>query len=142
MTDRRKTAAITAGVVVVAAVVIFLIVQALTGTDSYDSADELMTRLEAEGFEIGESERPSAPIEVPGATHVFMRGRGYQGTGWVTVSDGSLDAVKRAFDDSPVSVVEGTNWVFAVVDDTLEAERTEGLAREVADILGGEVVAA
>ena len=138
MTDRRKTT-ITAGVVVIAAVVIFLVVQALSGTHSYDSADEVMTRLEAEGFEIGESERPSPPIEVPGATHVFLRGRGYQGTGWIAVSDGSLDVVKREFDDSPVSMVEGANWVFAVVDDTFESERTQALAQEVADVLGGEV---
>ena len=142
MTNRRKTMAITAGAVVIAAVVIFLVVQALGGTNSYDSADEVMARLEAEGFEIGESERPSPPIEVPEATHVFMRGRSYQGTGWIAVSDGSLDVVKREFDDTPVTVVQGTNWVFAVVDDTLERERTEALAAEVADVLGGEVLPA
>ena len=139
MTISRKTTAITVGVVVAAAVVIFFVVQALSPT-SYGSANEVMTRLEGEGFEIETPVRPS-PIPVSGTTHVRILGRGYKGIGWIAVSDGSLDVVTREFDDTPVSIVEGANWVFAVADDTLEDERTEALAGEVAEALGGEVVA-
>lgn len=139
MTISRKATAITAGVVVIAAVAVFFVVQALSPT-SYGSANEVMARLEVEGFEVGKSERLVPAMEVPGTTHVFMRGRGYQGRGWIAVSDGSLDAVKRQLDEFPVSIVEGANWVVAVADDTLERERTEALARQVAEVLGGEVV--
>ena len=140
MTISRKMMAITVGVVVIAVVVIFLVVQALSPT-SYGSANEIMARLQGEGFEVAKSERPSPPIEVPGATPVVILGHGYKGRGWIAVSEGSVDAVKRTFDDAAVVFVEGADWVFAVADDTLKDERTEALAGEVADALGGEVVA-
>ena len=139
MADKRKGTAITVGVVVIAAMAIFFVVQALSPT-SYTSASEVMARMEAAGFEIGIPVRPPPPVEAPGTKYVSIRGNGYEGTGWIAVSDGSLDALKREFGGTAASVVEGANWIVAVVADTIEAERTEALAREVANALGGEVV--
>lgn len=138
MSERRKTVAIAVGALAIAAVATFVVLR-ISGGTSYDGANEIIARLRAEGFDVADTDIPPPPVEPPGTTYVVLRGRDYEGSGWIAVSDESVEAVKAEFDGPQVVVVEGGGWAVAVADDSLEKERTEGLAAAVAEALGGEV---